>query len=241
MKFNSFETISCIDVSRPESWQPLFISFDIDWADDEVLNDSIELMSSYPAKATWFATHSTKLLEKIQKNEAWELGLHPNFNRLLEGQGGDSAESIVRNLLSIVPGARSIRSHSLVQSSRLAQIFLNVGITHDSNDYIPGYSGIEVKPFVLENNLVKAPYIFSDELWCVKDYGHEKFESLIYRPGLRIFDFHPIHIFLNTESLDRYERTRPLHRQPKELIKHRFEGYGTRNRLIELLKSKGRS
>jgi hypothetical protein len=37
------------------------------------------------------------------------------------------------------------------------------------------------------------------------------------------------------ESLNRYERTRPLHQKPKELIKQRYEGYGTRNRLIELL------
>jgi len=52
---------------------------------------------------------------------------------------------------------------------------------------------------------------------------------------LKVLDFHPIHVFLNTESLDRYERTRPLHHNPKELIKHRFEGYGTRNRLLEVL------
>ena len=55
------------------------------------------------------------------------------------------------------------------------------------------------------------------------------------RGGLKVFDFHPIHVFLNTESLERYERTRALHHNPKELIKHRYEGYGTRNRLIELL------
>ena len=55
------------------------------------------------------------------------------------------------------------------------------------------------------------------------------------RSGLKVFDFHPIHIFLNTESLERYERTRPIHHNPKELIKHRYSGYGARNQLIELL------
>lgn len=56
-------------------------------------------------------------------------------------------------------------------------------------------------------------------------------------PNYFVVDFHPIHVFLNTESLDRYERTRSLHQNPKELIKHRYEGYGTRNRLLELLGS----
>lgn len=58
---------------------------------------------------------------------------------------------------------------------------------------------------------------------------------LVALEGVKVFDFHPIHIFLNTESLDRYERTRPYHQNPSELIKHRYKGYGTRNRLIELL------
>ena len=52
---------------------------------------------------------------------------------------------------------------------------------------------------------------------------------------MKVFDFHPIHVFLNTESLNRYERARPFFQNPKELIKHRYEGYGTRNRFIELL------
>jgi len=55
------------------------------------------------------------------------------------------------------------------------------------------------------------------------------------RPGLKVFDFHPIHVFLNTELLDRYDRTRHLHQKPGELIKHRFDGEGIRIRLLELL------
>ena len=53
--------------------------------------------------------------------------------------------------------------------------------------------------------------------------------------GFHVFDFHPIHVFLNTESLDRYERTRSIHQNPKELIKHRYQGHGTRSWLMELL------
>lgn len=31
---------------------------------------------------------------------------------------------------------------------------------------------------------------------------------------LVVYDFHPIHVFLNTEHLDRYEGTRRLHQMP---------------------------
>ncbi len=56
------------------------------------------------------------------------------------------------------------------------------------------------------------------------------------RGGLKVFDFHPIHVFLNTETLECYERTQTSHHSPNELIKHRCQGYGTRSRLIELLR-----
>ena len=79
-----------------------------------------------------------------------------------------------------------------------------------------------------------VPYFWEDDVACI-DPNVSEVSSLVRRHGIKVFDFHPIHVFLNTESLDRYERTRPLHQNPKELIKHRFEGYGTRSRLIELL------
>lgn len=53
--------------------------------------------------------------------------------------------------------------------------------------------------------------------------------------GIKVFDFHPIHIFLNTEDLDRYEKTREWHNCEVTLLKYRYEGYGTRNFLMELI------
>ena len=60
--------------------------------------------------------------------------------------------------------------------------------------------------------------------------GSNKKES-----NLLVYDFHPIHVFLNTESIERYEETRLLHHKPNELIKHRYNGYGIRNQLIDLI------
>ena len=38
--------------------------------------------------------------------------------------------------------------------------------------------------------------------------------DVIERPGLKVFIFHPIHLFLNTDSEDLYESTRAVHREP---------------------------
>ena len=102
------------------------------------------------------------------------------------------------------------------------------------DSFIPAQIGIELKPWRIWNQLVRVTYNWEDDVSII--YGHtDNMASIINVPGLKVFNFHPIHVFLNTESLDRYEKTRPLHQKPKELIKHRHEGYGTRNRLLDLL------
>ncbi len=216
----------------------IYLTFDIDWAHDDVLNYTIDLVESYDVCATWFVTHETPILDRLRANPNFELGVHPNFNPLLNGslESFKNAYEVLTNILSIVPEAVSVRSHSMTQNTYLLQIFRDAGLTHDSNHFIPSQSKMVLLPWRLWNGLIKCPYFWEDDLHCLfKDHSVE-IDDLIQQEGLKIFDFHPIHVFLNTESLDRYECTRPFHHSPKELIKHSYEGYGTRNRLIELLK-----
>ena len=80
----------------------------------------------------------------------------------------------------------------------------------------------------------KVPYFWEDDVACIEE-DHKSLAELGSLSGLKVFDFHPTQVFLNTNNIELYERTRPLHNNPKELIKHRYEKYGTRNRLLELL------
>ena len=130
--------------------------------------------------------------------------------------------------------ATSVRSHSLCFGSLIQTAYQEFGITHDSSVIIPyQHNSQPIFPWKMWDGLIRVPYFFCDYVTAMTT--DEKIPNLANRSGLKVFDFHPIHVFLNTESLVRYERTRPLHRNPKELIKHRFDGYGTRNRLLELL------
>lgn len=227
--------IETILVNDPTTYSKPFISLDIDWAHDEVIFDVFSLVSKFEVDTTWMVTHETDLLSDLSNSGNCELGIHPNFNYLLEGDFrlGKSTQEIVDRMMCLVPQAKVARSHSVCQSSRISQIFSLAGIKFDSNDYIPANQISLIQPWTLENGIIKIPYFYSDELACLRPTPDNL--SMISRKGLRVFNFHPIHVFLNTESLDRYERTRPLHQNPKELIKHRYQGYGTRSRLIELL------
>jgi len=227
-----------IDPETDANSRVFALTFDIDWAADEIVSDALDLVLRHGMKATWFATHPGRYLELLRAAPNQELGVHPNFNSLLNGGASDiDAATVVAQMLTLVPDACSVRSHSVTQSSVLTRLFIEHGLTHESNDYIPFWSSCPVSAWRLECGMVKVPYCMSDELCCVAPIAVDTpaLRDLVQRPGLKVFDFHPIHVFLNTESLDRYERTRPIHHDPSELVKHRFDGYGTRSRLIDLL------
>lgn len=239
-RIRTFSTVSRINMNDPASWEEkVFLTFDIDWAHDEVLADCIDLVEEADVPATWFVTHETPLLARLRANPKFELGIHPNFNFLfnLQTQAGFSAEEVLERTMALVPEATAVRSHHMTQSSTLLNLFRSKGLTHDCNHFIPMTAGITLKPWLLWNDMVRVPYSWEDDIMCI--YGQQQslpdMSDLLSREGLMVFDFHPIHVYLNTEDLQRYERTRPLHYQPDALFQERFNGGGARAALKALL------
>jgi hypothetical protein len=235
MDMMRFEKLCRIEALEPNSWQgKFFLTFDIDWAHDQILTDTINLVLSFNVPATWFTTHATPVLESIRRSQLFELGIHPNFNPLLSGKGGVNCAQVIKELKRLVPDAKSCRSHSVADGAVIRSALRAEGITHESNINIPEETGIALRPFLGSCGLTRVPYCWADE-HAFTGSQSDDFHDISRRMSLVVFDFHPIHVFLNTESSDRYERTRHLHQNPTELIKHRYEGYGTRNRLLDLL------
>jgi hypothetical protein len=234
--------LSNIKLEDSSTWQDkLFLTIDIDWAHDRVLACAIDFLDRFEAHATWFVTHHTLLLQRLRENQNYELGIHPNFNWLLSGdpRNGASATEVIDRLIQIVPEARSVRSHSMTQSTGLLQAFADAGLTHDANHFIPASSGVELKPWMSWNGMIRVPYCWEDDIFCTyreRGVPEPDVTASAQRSGLRVFDFHPIHIFLNTESMKRYEQTRSVHQHPEVLFKHRYSGYGVRSRLLALMK-----
>jgi hypothetical protein len=232
-----FSNIRDINLSKKNSWsENVFLTFDIDWASDDVLLDTIELVERADVAATWFVTHQTPLLDRLRGNPKFELGIHPNFNFLLDGdpRAGKTAAEVIERMMRVVPEAKSVRSHSMAQTSRILDLFVDHGLIYDCNHFIPEQSEIVLKPWRHWNGMIKVPYFWEDDISIVYKHG-TSIGSLADAVGLKTFDFHPIHVFLNTEKLDRYERTRPLHTLARELVEHRFQGQGTRGCLKTLL------
>ena len=219
----TFANIGTVQPADPATWDgKVFLTFDIDWAHDTVIEASIDLVEQAGVPATWFVTHDTPVLARLRANPLFELGIHPNFLPLLmQGNtaNGATAGDVIDHLLGIVPEAKSVRSHSLVGSGRLLELFRAKGLTHEANAFIPEQSGITPKPWVDWFGMVKVPYCWEDDFWCEAPAGETR-----ERSGLRGYDFHPIHVFLNTDRLSRYEAARADFQNPERLREHRNTG-----------------
>jgi peptidoglycan/xylan/chitin deacetylase (PgdA/CDA1 family) len=217
----------------------IFLTFDIDWAHDDVIKDTIEILAAENVKATFFITHDCDALNDLRLNRSFELGIHPNFNPLLNAEPGlKPFTQVVDHLMLLIPDAKSVRSHSLVQSSRILDYFASCGLRIDANIYIPISSGIICKPFVIWNNILRVPHFWEDDLYLLRnDIVNYDVSTFLSYEGIKVFDFHPIHVYLNTESITRYENAKPHYHNAGELIKFRNHGAdGTRQFLIDLIR-----
>jgi peptidoglycan/xylan/chitin deacetylase (PgdA/CDA1 family) len=212
------------------------ITIDIDWVPDKVLEYTLELLSKAGVPCTIFATHATGLLNGLDRNQ-FEIGIHPNFNPLLNGtkKNNGNPEDVVRRLKEAFPQARGIRSHSSLVSNVLVELFSEMGFDYESNVCLPYSRRLEALP--LWNDMLRIPFNWEDYLHF--SYGKDFSEAgLDFNNGLNIMTFHPIHIFLNTETLERYLGAKRFYQDPEHLAGYRNPGKGTETLLQKILDRK---
>ena len=182
----------------------LCLSLDADWAADFVLEDVLERLRAWGVvRGTLFVTHDTPANKKWQ-NAGFELGVHPNFNPLFEGRITQSADEIIAAMRALVPTARSVRSHGLTRSGVLSRRFTQAGYTHESNFMLPLRTGNQLRPFEQPSGLLQVPFAWGDYDYLASG-GSFSPDDCLDQPGPHVFNFHPIHIYLNCETLSRYE------------------------------------
>ncbi|MBU1121652.1 MAG: hypothetical protein KKF54_03005 [Candidatus Omnitrophica bacterium] len=195
----------------------IVITMDMDWVPDRVIEYSLELLASYNIRTTLFMTNYTKV-----NVSGHEIGIHPNFTSLKLGKH-------IKNCLDKFPDAKGIRSHSLFYTERLRPIYAYYGIEYQSNYMMYRKSGIQ--PLWISPTTIELPIYWMDNFYMeMEPLVNFSIEGLeLDKEGLKVFCFHPIHIFLNTERLSRYEEAKKCYKSTKDL----FEMCNTKNRGIK--------
>ena len=179
------------------------LTFDIDWAPDYIINDISNRLKKLKIKSTWFVTHDSSAIQKLKKNSLIELGIHPNF--FSNSTQGKNIDEILRNLKKIVPNAKSIRTHGLLQSTEILSKFQKYGIKNDVSILLENqpFLGIHYSKYF---KIKRFPYYWEDDVEIKNKIDFNDSENHMYIQGLKIFNFHPIHIFLNSASMTNYNK-----------------------------------
>lgn len=217
------------------------VTLDVDWAPDFVLDEVASIFRTKGVKSTWFFTHASPVVENLRNEKRlFEIGIHPNF--LNGSTQGETPEEIMSYLLRVVPEAISMRTHSLVWSSRVLETILEkTNVRVDASLFTPGASFL--RPFqqwFKGKYLVRIPTVWSDDYQWQTPEPCWDMHVLAKIEGLKVICFHPIHIYLNSASGQEYENAKTAMGNLKELRPEDAEQYihagqGTRTFLLNVL------
>lgn len=174
------------------------LTFDTDYMRPEWMETFVKRYSNLP-RSTFFL-HKDSLNWESKDHEINE---HPTIENLSE-------YSLLKNLGHPVRG-KGIRSHSCVSSHMLSINWAQSGVIYQSQETRWGqtYKAPEKTAWgILE---MPISYMDNQDIWMERNWpnGHDKFsQSLIdlaiHTQEIFLFDFHPLHIALNTKSAEDY-------------------------------------
>lgn len=208
---------------------PVALTFDIDWAPDCAVEACIEILKNHSIPATFFITHQSNILDELVSDDLFEVGIHPNF--LPGTTHGKTYEEILDTVMNLVPHTFLLRTHGLFQSTNLFFLLLEKypQIKYDFSLFLPENKFLKPFKFYNEKNdsITKVPYQWEDDLYFSRSFElcSRNKEIVFDRATYQIFDFHPIHIYLNSQNSELYNKlkqalNKPLHQATFEDLKN---------------------
>ena len=214
----------------------------MDWAPDCAIHLVIDELVARRIRATWFVTHVSPAVERLRRYpKLFELGIHPNF--LLGSTHGDTPEAVSRHCMALVPDAISMRTHGLAQSTVLLErVLAATPIAVDVSLFLPRAPALQPVEYPWRGRiLTRIPYFWEDDFEMERTTPCWRVAPLLtVGEGLKVFDFHPIHIYLNSAEPGPYEalkqRVSKLSEAvPDEIAPYVRHGEGTRTLFLELI------
>jgi Polysaccharide deacetylase len=178
--------------------QTVAFSLDMDWVNDSILAWSLMQFEEAGLPVTIFASHRTSVLRTESRHI--EIALHPNFF------GRDDPKKVVSELKSLYPESKGVRAHGLFEYSNLMDIYIEQGICWDSTQLL--YLCPHIMPYKHPSGLTGLPIYWEDDDYIDHHPDWILNNIRINSPGIKCFDFHPIHMYLNSISMRQYQNVK---------------------------------
>lgn len=173
--------------------QTPLLAFDTDWVPQFLLDFIFQRLVHYGVTATFFCSSPYSFPE----GSPHECALHPNF--MPDSTQGKTPKEILANLKAFYPNAQGSRSHRLFWHAGLRTHLLQAGVRYNATTFTP------LQPCL-------SPWFFKG-LWHFSIWWSDGLQMdqlplnrfappSIQAPGLKICVFHPIHIWLNSQSME---------------------------------------
>jgi hypothetical protein len=205
---------------------------DLDWAPESMIEDTLQIFDEAGVPLTPFITHASRAIAAVYNGEgAAAAGVHPNFR--VGSTHGSTYHEVIDHVLQLWPAAQCFRSHSFVDSSNIAAEFFARGLRYDSNICL--HLQARLVPLSHSTGLVRFPVFLEDDVVLAREPGPE-IKSLLpalKTSGLKIFNFHPQHVALNTPAVEYYARVKA--QIDDNWQRHAYTGRGIRSLLLDLL------
>jgi hypothetical protein len=218
------------------------LTLDLDWAPDFTINFVAERLIMRQVRATWFVTHLSPAIERLRRYpDLFELGIHPNF--LPGSTHGDTPEAVLRHCMALVPEATSMRTHALFQSSPLLeQILIQTAITTDVSLFLPYTPSLRPVEYQWRGRtLLRIPFYWEDCFEMERAVPSWHLSPLLATAeGLKVFSFHPVHVYLNSSEIETYRALKKrIYRQSEatqaDMNSYVQTGKGARMLFMELI------
>ena len=181
----------------------IILTLDADWVPDFVIEDVTAILAAHGLGATCFLTNPLR----HDLPDIIEAGIHPNF--LPGSTQGSTRRDVMDYLSAAVPGARSVRTHRLFWDADLPSLFRQYGIRYDVSVLLPFHD--HLRP-VATSGIHRLPFWWSDNFHLTEglECAVDTLDGRLCAPGLKILSFHFIHVWLNSRSLDDWNREKQL-------------------------------
>jgi len=189
----------------------VIITIDVDWAPDFAITKVANKMIKNNIKATWFATHDSPAIQKLFRQPLFEVGIHPNF--MPNSTHGKNYDEVMHHMTDIVPHAKTVRTHGLFQSSNIMKMMaVDFGLETDTSIYLREVPHIvPFEAYYGNSILLRIPFFWTEdgEMYKPNSSFLSKDKNLDL-PGLKVFAFHPTHIYLNSNDIKKYDALRKV-------------------------------
>lgn len=168
------------------------LTFDTDWVPQFILNDVLSQLQDAGLTGTFFCTGAYAPFPP-----SMEAGIHPNF--LGDSTMGGSEEECLAFIRRLYPQAIGSRSHCYYWHNRLRNLFLAQGLRYDSSQLLPLQPNLRPHSIF---GLTHFPVWYSDGVHMQLGAACNTFSpDGLWDPGLKVLLFHPLHIYLNSRSV----------------------------------------